>query len=609
MQARRLVAAVALALAWSTAGGARPAGATDQVVSELELSPAELEARLWADPEAPARHLPVLAAALEAAGPELLARTQRRVAAVGRLRGQRLAAASDWSDHAVGSLLDLLLLDRQRLRDDSDFLERVLPIVEEGMPRNAPRELETRLLVELNRTPGFDFFASERVEWAWSRVERRSAPRRVELADAGELGLGSAEAPIELSVYALDTALFEAEEVAGLLDAVRALRPHRSLLLITDPPMRGALEKRLRAGLDASSGGVRFADSWGRPYSPWPRDPVTFLRRGDGGLLALLRPDRQRTREEDSLMGLEVIQALPEALDERLGRPLWAESPIPFHNGNILPTDEALWITLHTVEPHILERLGIDRVPVESFSEPAGVARYLAAARFAAAELGRLFGLPARFIHPLPETDAGPGVAAALASAMRRLGGGAGFDLDSLVTLLPAAEGGAAALVGDLDAGADLVAAANDAEVEELRATYDLSPPAPQLRAALAGGRRRARPAGLAPFLDLAATHLAAAGFAVHRIPLLLVPTPLLRHAGDYPDPDFVLGWNNVVTEVTGSQRRAEGFGSGLASGDRVARDLYAALGYRLELLPPLPESVRRNGGYRCASNHVRATR
>ena len=40
--------------------------------------------------------------------------------------------------------------------------------------------------------------------------------------------------------------------------------------------------------------------------------------------------------------------------------------------------------------------------------------------------------------------------------------------------------------------------------------------------------------------------------------------------------------------------------------GDELARAVFESAGYRLELVPPLIESVVRNGGYRCASNHLR---
>ena len=80
----------------------------------------------------------------------------------------------------------------------------------------------------------------------------------------------------------------------------------------------------------------------------------------------------------------------------------------------------------------------------------------------------------------------------------------------------------------------------------------------------------------------------------------------MLGGGGDARYPHFLLGWNNVVVETREGGVRAEGFAALLPSGDRRARAAFRALGVHLDLLPPLVESVVRNGGYRCASNHLR---
>jgi hypothetical protein len=66
--------------------------------------------------------------------------------------------------------------------------------------------------------------------------------------------------------------------------------------------------------------------------------------------------------------------------------------------------------------------------------------------------------------------------------------------------------------------------------------------------------------------------------------------------------PGYLLTWNNVVLEPG----RAEGFASGIANADALARNAFKGAGYELVLFPPLKRSVELNGGYRCASNHVR---
>jgi hypothetical protein len=188
--------------------------------------------------------------------------------------------------------------------------------------------------------------------------------------------------------------------------------------------------------------------------------------------------------------------------------------------------------------------------------------------------------------------------------------------------------------VADPAAGARLVAAASEAELAELRQLYGLAPPPGELGRRLAAAQGAPRAAALAAFLDLVATGLAGGGLAlaespdgvaaaappatahpapagpaltVYRLPLLLIPKELLAGRPELPIRDFLVTWNNVVVEAgADGGARAEGFASGLAGGDEAARRAFAAAGFALDLLPPLPESVLRNGGYRCASNHLR---
>nr|MDP9121101.1 hypothetical protein [Acidobacteriota bacterium] len=135
----------------------------------------------------------------------------------------------------------------------------------------------------------------------------------------------------------------------------------------------------------------------------------------------------------------------------------------------------------------------------------------------------------------------------------------------------------------------------------------DLAPAASHLAAELTTAQETPAFAALGSFLDLAAQHLAAQGLTVRRLPLLRVPVALLRDRAGLTHQEFLLTWNNVVLETRGGRVRAEGFSSLLPRGDREAVAAFAALGCHLDLLPPLVHSVILNGGYRCASNHVRA--
>ena len=61
------------------------------------------------------------------------------------------------------------------------------------------------------------------------------------------------------------------------------------------------------------------------------------------------------------------------------------------------------------------------------------------------------------------------------------------------------------------------------------------------------------------------------------------------------------------VVETLKTEVRAEGFASLIPAGDAAAREIFGSLGIRLDLFPPLVRSVILNGGYRCASNHLRS--
>jgi len=407
-----------------------------------------------------------------------------------------------------------------------------------------------------------------------------------------------AERPLAASIYSLPSFFFDEKEAGAFLAAVRKAAPQRTLIVLADPPLHRALTAQARAL------GIRLLETRGHSFSPWPRDPFSLVRTPAGGVLVLVRPNLQPGREEDALMGPELVQDLPEDLDRAWGRVTWTEAPVPFHNGQILPTKDAVWITLHTLEPRILALLGVDRVPVQTFGTAEGIDRYVAAARRAADELGALYGRPARFVHPLPAP------LSKRMDLMRRLGGGAGYDLDSLVTFLPGAKKNTA-LVADLAAGRKLLASLPAAERKALRAGYDLEPEGPALAQALAAAQETPRAASLAAFLDLTAEHLATSGLRVLRLPLVRIPYALLRdrrglETATGSDEEFLLTWNNVVAETRDGTLRAEGFASLLASGDAAARAAFKTAGAHLDLFPPLVRSIVLNGGYRCASSHVR---
>ncbi len=403
--------------------------------------------------------------------------------------------------------------------------------------------------------------------------------------------------PLLASVYSLPSTLVDGGEAEAMLAAVRAADPRREILVLVDAAMEARLAPlaaRLRLRLLLARGG---------PYSPWPRDPFSFARASEGSVRLIVRPNLQPGREADADLGPELARDLPPDLDRAWGGVRWARAAVPFHNGQVLLTRDAAWVTLHTFEPRALELLGLPRVPVESFYTAAGIEAYVGAVRRAAGELAELYGRPVRFVHPLPE--AAPDRPLEGREQLWRLGGGAGYDLDSLVALLPG-PGRGSALVADLTLGGRLLAALTPPEWRAFANDYGLAPDG--LPAAMTAASGSARGRALAGFLDLVAAHLQGLGFRVRRLPLLVAPVPGRGEPVDPLRDDFLVTWANVVVERRADGARAEGFSGLLPAGDRLAAEAFAAAGVHLDLLPPLLGSVERNGGYRCASNHLRAS-
>jgi hypothetical protein len=570
----------------------------------------------WAAPER--------GAAAAGSGPETA-----EIAARARERGRALGRRGAWTPAEVAELAAEDLVDPARFADDPAFRRWVIELLPGELdPQTAP-QLRDDLLLALERLPAIDFAATDAIESAWGAAPRRAADRLSAFGREPARFDDDAEAPIAASVYSLPSSFFDSPVAAAFLAALRAMAPRRDIIVLTDLPSR----RRLAAC--CASPRLHLLETYGRGFSPWTRDPMSLTRRADGGVMVLVRPNAQPGREVDGYLGAQLVRQLPPALDRAWGGVRWEVAPVPFHNGQVLLTRDAAWISIHSLEPRILALLGIDRVPVESFATAAGIERYFAAARQAAAELATLYGRPVRFVHPLPPEVIGGGSPGSVAAGdheqrlatsrdlVLRAGGGAGYDLDSVVTLLPAAAAGspatagrpagtrgrpAVALVASLAAGRSLLGALTAEDWEALRRGYDLAPAGGELAAALGTAQQTPAAARLDGFLDLIAAQMASQGLEVERLPLLTVPVTLLRDHEGVAGREFLLTWNNVVLETRDGRLRAEGFSSLLPAGDREARRIFTAAGCSLDLLPALVHSIVLNGGYRCASNHLRAS-
>ncbi len=463
-------------------------------------------------------------------------------AAAGSLDLQRLTA--------------IAVVDPFRYGTDAAFRARIdayLPATLAKLPPAAARAV----LHELTASAALDFDTAEAAAAAAHWIPRTSRERRVTFDRSLRLPDDGSSA-IEASIFSLNTTSFTPAEALRFVEAVHAASPKRRIVVLADAPMRAALAPHAqRLHLD-------LADDLDRVFSPWPRDPF-IVGRSANGVVFVNRPNLQPHREEDQNMVRALVDSLPATC--------WTVAPVPFHNGHVLHTPKAVWISIHSVEPRALALLGLDHVPVETFGTRAGVERYADAVKRAARELGDFFHAPVRFVHAMPSAP----------EEIARLAGGAGYDLDSIVTLLPRAGGKTGALVADVTLGAAAARKATPAEWNALRAAYGFSESASVVA--------DSQSAALQQFLDEIAAELRRDGMTVRRVPMLKMPGQA-----------FVLTVNNVVLEP----RRAEGFATLLPSMDRAAREAFTAGGYRLDLFPPLARSVVGGGGYRCASNHVR---
>jgi hypothetical protein len=561
------------------------------------VPPTELETIVAANPDT----LPVvfrnLGTALMSRDTALQGALKRYITELAQVHARRIR--HDFTTADVQRLLVFQVVDPLRYGEDDAFRQVIDSILPLSLDPTLPESLRRAALNELNREAPIRFETAEALATHAGLVKHPSRDRFVALsAMPAKITTGGTE-PIEVSIYSISSHFAEPAEARRFLTAVREAAPERRIVVIGDEAMRSALTA------DLQTLHIDFADNFSRPLTPWPRDPFAVARTAGGEVVFVNRPNLQPGREEDTNMIRALLDTLPRSLDERW-RPRWATGNTSFHNGQVLLTPGAAWISIHSVEVRARELLRLDHVPVEEFSSLAGIARYIAAVRRAASELATLYGRPVHFVHDVPDKQP----FATQAELMTTLGGGAGFDLDSIITLLPqggdAGKAGPVALVGDLALGQRLMGDAAAGDLRQLEQTYGLGADA---RAAILRFQSSTTATGLRRFLDRCATDLAAGGMKVHRLPLIMVPSSAIARPETRPDtPYFLLTWNNVVLERRGASR-AEGFASGLASGDRIARTTFQGAGYTLALFPPLTRSIILNGGYRCASNEVRSTK
>ncbi len=488
---------------------------------------------------------------------------------------------------AVDRLLQWLTPEGQSFSADAHLAERLTPVIYRlGQDGSAQlrAQLTSQLVAQLN--PNFEWLESLLLEW--NQIKRGSAEFELAPADLDVLKPND-NSDIRLSVYSLPSYLVTPSEAVNLLDGVVEWDKNRRVVAFSD----GANLEALRSCCLGSR--VEVIDTYGRDYSPWPRDAFTFARRNSGESVVLLRPNEQTGRTIDSELGRALVQSVGDETMTAVGNLRWVRSPIPFHNGQILFGAGETWISIHSLERRALQILDIESVPVGTFTSAVGVETYVRAIRSAAAELEVLFGRPVRFVHPLPTS----GSESELQLAEWRLGGGAGYDLDSLVTILPQMGSLPSTLVGSVTVGNALLGTVSDEALAEWAMRLGLEASVQTIRDALLESHRQK--SGLQAFLDSVAHHLASLGHKVRRTPLWVVP-----HEVSPIGEDFLLGINNAVLEALDGQNRAEGYSTSIPKLDQAGIEAFKWAGYHLQLLPLVVQSVLRNGGYRCSSNHLR---
>lgn len=461
----------------------------------------------------------------------------------------------------VQRLVAICVIDPLRYGADAAFRARIdasLPTRLELMP--AP--MAHAALTELTRSADLSFDVADRSASAAKLTRRRSTQRRIDFNDIDVRIPDDHSGPIEASIFSLNSSFFSEKEAQQFIDAVHAASPRRRIIVLTD-----------YTGLRDT---VRM-DTLGRPFTPWPRDPFIVSRDRNGQVVLIDRPNAQPKREEDQNMVRAIVASTPASLDASW-KIRWTVGSIPFHNGHILLTPDTVWISMHAVAPRALSMLGLEHLPASRDD----VIRFIDALHSAALELEHFYKRPVRFVHPLS------------ADVLDTLNGGAGFDLDSIVTILPPST----ALVGDITLGIEAGRRSPVAEWNDARRAYHLRAGRDDVLATQSAPATK----DLQRYLDLIANDLARQGMHVRRLPLLNIPTSLVELADVPQDSSFLLTWNNVVLD----EDRAEGFASLLTSIDSDVRKTFAESGYELTFFPPLTHSVVLGGGYRCASNHVR---
>ena len=582
------------------------------VESLIAGSPAEFEQRLRSDPNFAQRVVPELSQALTKQSSDknrlllfLASASKARTLRISRQKGP-------WGDSEINEILTLAFVDPNRFfGHDPVFQALILSHLPTAIDGKAPDTLRRRLLNTLSQIPAIGFDQLETIALGWDLANRPSSERELPFQDLGPLSCPDGVSPLQALLFSFPSSMFDTDDCIALLDSVHQSSPSVTLAVISDYTANdGASAERFRA--KARALGAHLIAPLGPSPSPWLRDPIFVGRDSNQQLVLINRAGSQQGREQDQNIPRQLIQGAPSEFESLTGPLFWSQAPFHFHGGHLLFTPESPWISVHSIETQILQRLDLQSIDVQKLIDTSGWKSFSEAANASAEELGKLGGHRVQWVHPWPSPPAGM----EHSDFVRCLGGGNDIDLDTLLTILPGGPSDTA-ILGDLESGAALLGTVSDEELAEFSRRFQIRVPTRDLRDALTRWKGSPRVTGLSAFLELVATHLRAKGLRVRRTPLLMMPTPLIanhpKFAAEQPHAHFPIGFSNVVldsqpapNEPAEFRLRAHSFESCLPTFDEEARRIFTEAGCELMLHPALVESIISEGGFRCATQEIR---
>lgn len=582
------------------------------MASLIQSSPEEFETRLSRDPVFARKIIPQLAQSLTEASTDpnrLLA----YLATASKARALRISQnGGPWSESQINEILTLAFIDPNRFfGDDPAFQAIILKHLPDSIGAETPVPLRRLLLNTLSQVSSIEYDRLETISLGWEMSHRTSRQRELPFPALRGLSCSDGTSPLQALLFSFPSSMFDPEDCIALLSSVHQSSPNVALAVVSDFVTADSKTAEWFV-TKAQTLGSHLIAPLGSPPSPWLRDPILVARDREDRLVFVNRAGPQLGREQDQNIPREFIRGLPAGFEDLTGPIHWSQAPLHFHGGHLLSTPRSVWISTHSIETRILQRLGLESINIPRLIEPSGWADFTDAVIASAADLRSLGCRHVQWVHPWPSAPAGM----EHSQFVHNLGGGNDIDLDTLLTILPG-EPADTALIGDPKTGATLLEQISDAELAEFSRRFEMGLQPGDLRRELTQWWNSPHVISLSAFQDLMESHLRSEGLRVRRTPILMVPTRLIaahpKFALNQPHVHFPIGFSNVVLDSSHDPNhpaapplRAHCFESCLPTFDAEAGRVYAEAGCELILHPTLVESVISEGGFRCATQEIR---